>query len=115
MPLPVSHNIWPTRLTSTGNLTSRMSAIRTKRSQGYAANGRIGRWNVTGSLYANKGDLEFLQRGADWEVEHPKGYFQPGVLSLTNSGRILYRWRSVPCAENLNGTLAEANCKVRME
>lgn len=63
------------------------------------------------TLYANKGDLEFLQRGADWEVEHPKGYFQPGVLSLTNSGRILYRWRSVPSVENLNGTLARPTAK----
>ena len=58
------------------------------------------------TLYANRGDLEFLRRGADWEVEHPKGYFQPGVLALTNAGRVLYRWRSVPSAENLNGTLA---------
>ena len=63
------------------------------------------------TLYANKGDLEFLQRGADWEVEHPKGYFQPGVLALTNSGRILYRWRSVPSVENLNGTLARPTAK----
>ena len=58
------------------------------------------------TLYANRGDLEFLQRGADWEVEHPKGYFQPGVLALTNAGRVLYRWRSVPSAENLGGTVA---------
>lgn len=58
------------------------------------------------TLYANKGDLEFLQRGADWQLEHPKGYFQPGVLALTGSGRVLYRWRSVPSAENLNGTVA---------
>ncbi len=58
------------------------------------------------TLYANKGDLEFLQRGADWKVEHPKGYFQPGVLALTASGRVLYRWRSVPSAANLNGTVA---------
>jgi hypothetical protein len=58
------------------------------------------------TLYACKGDLEFLQRGANWEVEHPKGYFQPGVLALTSAGRVLYRWRSVPSAENLNGTLA---------
>ena len=63
------------------------------------------------TLYANKGDLEFLQRGADWKVEHPKGYFQPGVLALTNSGRILYRWRSVPSEENLNGTLARPTAK----
>ena len=58
------------------------------------------------TLYANRGDLEFLQRGADWEVEHPKGFFQPGVLALTNEGRVLYRWRSVPSAENLEGTVA---------
>ncbi|MEM6706829.1 MAG: hypothetical protein AAF690_29245 [Acidobacteriota bacterium] len=58
------------------------------------------------TLFANKGDLEFLQRGAQWTVEHPKGYFQPGVLALTSAGRVLYRWRSVPSAENLNGTLA---------
>jgi len=58
------------------------------------------------TLYANRGNLEFLRRGANWELEHPKGYFQPGVLSLTNAGRVLYRWRSVPSAENLAGTLA---------
>jgi hypothetical protein len=58
------------------------------------------------TLYANRGDLEFLRRGANWEVEHPKGYFQPGVLALTNAGRILYRWRSVPSVKNLNGTVA---------
>ena len=51
------------------------------------------------TLYANRGDLEFLQRGADWEIEHPKGYFQPGVLSLTNAGRVLYRWRSLQVLE----------------
>jgi hypothetical protein len=56
------------------------------------------------TLYANRGDLEFLQRGADWDIEHPKGFFQPGVLALTNKHRVLYRWRSVPSVENLNGT-----------
>jgi len=56
------------------------------------------------TLYANRGELEFLQRGADWNIEHPKGFFQPGVLALTNKHRVLYRWRSVPSAENLNGT-----------
>ncbi|MCP5039463.1 MAG: hypothetical protein GY944_00450 [bacterium] len=58
------------------------------------------------TLYANKGNLDFLQRGANWKIEHPKGYFQPGVLALTSAGRVLYRWRSVPSAANLNGTLA---------
>ena len=56
------------------------------------------------TLYANRGDLEFLQRGANWDIEHPKGFFQPGVLALTNKSRVLYRWRSVPSYENLNGT-----------
>ena len=58
------------------------------------------------TLYASTGSLEFLQRGAEWEVEHPKGFFQPGVLALTREGRVLYRWRSVPSAANLNGTVA---------
>jgi hypothetical protein len=58
------------------------------------------------TVYANRGDLEFLRRGAKWEVEHPKGYFQPGVLALTGQGRVLYRWRSVPSDENLGGTVA---------
>ena len=58
------------------------------------------------TLYANRGDLTFLQRGADWTVEHPKGYFQPGVLALTKEGRVLYRWRSIPSDANLNGTTA---------
>lgn len=45
-----------------------------------------------------------MQRGVDWDIEHPKGFFQPGVLALTNKGRVLYRWRSVPSVENLSGT-----------
>ena len=58
------------------------------------------------TLYANRGDTTFIQRGAEWVVEHPKGFFQPGVLALSKSGRILYRWRSVPSPQNLNGTVA---------
>ena len=34
------------------------------------------------TLYANKGDLDFLQRGTDWTVEHPKGFFQPGIVLI---------------------------------
>ena len=63
------------------------------------------------TLYANRGNLEFLQRGANWKVEHPKGYFQPGVLALTSAGRVLYRWRSVPSAANLSGTLARPTAR----
>ena len=50
--------------------------------------------------------MAFIQNGTDWTVEHPKGFFQPGVLALTQSSRILYRWRSVPSEKNLNGTVA---------
>ena len=58
------------------------------------------------TLYANRGDTEFLQRGAQWKIEHPKGYFQPGVLALTRDQQVLYRWRSVPSEANMHGTLA---------
>lgn len=34
---------------------------------------------------------------------HPKGFFQPAVLALHKSGRILYRWRCVPKHSNLSG------------
>ena len=34
---------------------------------------------------------------------HPKGYFQPGVLSLDSKGRVLYRWRGVPTRKNMGG------------
>ena len=56
------------------------------------------------TLYANRGSLDFLQNGANWVIEHPKGFFQPGVLALTKEHRVLYRWRSVPSSANLNGT-----------
>jgi hypothetical protein len=50
-------------------------------------------------------DFEFIQRGASWEVQHPRGYFQPGVLAVTGASRLLYRWRSIPSRENLFGTV----------
>ncbi len=59
-------------------------------------------------LFVNE-RLEFLQRSAsahgqtDWEVTHPKGFFQPGVLALTRAGRVLYRWRGVPTHQNMGG------------
>jgi len=34
---------------------------------------------------------------------HPKGYYQPGVLALDRSGRVLYRWRGVPTRKNIGG------------
>ena len=38
-----------------------------------------------------------------WQPQHPKGYFQPGVLALTAAGRVLYRWRGVPTRKNMGG------------
>lgn len=51
---------------------------------------------------------------ADWGKElvttewtsHPKGYFQPGVLALSRSRRVLYRWRSRPTRSNVGGAIA---------
>ena len=41
--------------------------------------------------------------GENSKFSHPKGYFQPGVLALDKSGRILYRWRGVPTRSNIGG------------
>ncbi len=53
--------------------------------------------------------LGFLERSAaDYgkdAPQHPKGYFQPGVLALSGEGRVLYRWRSVPTHKNVGGAL----------
>ncbi|MFK7898870.1 MAG: hypothetical protein AB8G23_23775 [Myxococcota bacterium] len=50
--------------------------------------------------------LDFLRQSAkDFEVTHPKGYFQPGVLVLSREGRVLYRWRSVPSRKNVGGAM----------
>lgn len=36
-------------------------------------------------------------------ASHPKGYYQPAVIAIHKSGRILYRWRCVPKFSNMNG------------
>lgn len=46
---------------------------------------------------------EFLTRDTGWEVKHPKGFFQPGVLALSCDQQLLYRWRSTPTRQNLGG------------
>ena len=51
-------------------------------------------------LFANE-DYGHL-RSRSWAA-HPKGYFQPGVLALTNEGRVLYRWRLRPTRKNMSG------------
>ena len=42
---------------------------------------------------------------------HPKGYFQPGVLALGASGRILYRWRGRPTRSNMGGATERPTAK----
>jgi len=42
------------------------------------------------------------------EMEHPKGYYQPGVLAVTRENRILYRWRVVPTRKNIGGALGRS-------
>jgi hypothetical protein len=46
---------------------------------------------------------DFLTRDTAWEVSHPKGFFQPGVIALTPEQRLLYRWQSVPTRQNAGG------------
>jgi hypothetical protein len=36
-------------------------------------------------------------------ASHPKGYYQPAVLAVHKSGRVLYRWRCVPKFSNMSG------------
>ena len=36
-------------------------------------------------------------------ASHPKGYYQPAVVVVHKTGRILYRWRCVPKFSNMNG------------
>ena len=44
-----------------------------------------------------------LTQGLNSNFSHPKGYFQPGVLALDKTERVLYRWRGVPTRHNMGG------------
>ena len=46
---------------------------------------------------------DFLTRDTPWQVSHPKGFYQPGVMVFTRDQRLLYRWRSIPTRENGGG------------
>ena len=68
-------------------------------------------------LYTQEAD-DFLIRDTVWDVTHPKGFFQPGVLVLKSDGRLLYRWRSLPSRSNAGGAAGRPNpehvwCEVR--
>jgi hypothetical protein len=56
------------------------------------------------SLFTNHFGDDLVADELSW-VSHPKGYFQPGVLALSPSERVLYRWRSRPNRKNVGGAL----------
>ena len=56
------------------------------------------------SLFVNDWSEKFAGGATSW-VSHPKGYFQPGVLALSQEARVLYRWRSRPTRKNIGGAL----------
>lgn len=51
-----------------------------------------------GLLQASASTME-----SSFDPQHPKGYYQPGVLALSSSSRVLYRWRCVPTHKNMGG------------
>ena len=57
------------------------------------------------SLFVNHFGDEGERPQSDW-VSHPKGYFQPGVLAIDQTGRVLYRWRSRPTRKNVGGAIS---------
>ena len=52
------------------------------------------------SFFANENSGHLWMR--PW-ASHPKGYYQPAVLAVHRSGRVLYRWRCRPTHENMSG------------
>jgi hypothetical protein len=55
------------------------------------------------SLFVNL-RTQMWERGSGFAM-HPKGYFQPGVIAISRTGRVLYRWRSRPTRKNMGGAL----------
>lgn len=53
-------------------------------------------------------------RNRSW-ASHPKGYYQPAVLALHKSGRVLYRWRCVPKYSNMSGAGARPQARYTWE
>ena len=49
-------------------------------------------------------------RDREW-ASHPKGYYQPAVIALSKSGRVLYRWRCVPKYSNMSGAGARPEAR----
>lgn len=53
-------------------------------------------------------------RERDW-ASHPKGYYQPAVIAIDKSGRVLYRWRCVPKYNNMSGAGARPEARYTWE
>jgi hypothetical protein len=49
-------------------------------------------------------------RERSW-ASHPKGYYQPAVIAVDKSGRVLYRWRCVPKFSNMSGAGARPEAR----
>ena len=49
-------------------------------------------------------------RARKW-ASHPKGYYQPAVIAIDRSGRVLYRWRCVPRYSNMSGAGARPEAR----
>jgi len=52
-----------------------------------------------------------FERDETHQFSHPKGYFQPGVLAVDKSGRVLYRWRGIPTRSNMGGATERPTAK----
>ncbi len=44
-------------------------------------------------------------------ASHPKGYYQPAVIAIDKSHRVLYRWRCVPKYSNMSGAGARPEAR----
>lgn len=49
-------------------------------------------------------------RARSW-ASHPNGYYQPAVIAIDKTGRILYRWRCVPKYSNMSGAGARPSAE----
>ena len=49
-------------------------------------------------------------RERNW-TSHPKGYYQPAVIAIDKTGRVLYRWRCVPRYGNMSGAGARPEAR----
>ncbi len=48
-------------------------------------------------------------------TSHPNGYYQPAVISVDTSERVLYRWRCVPKYQNMSGAGARPDAAYTLD